>query len=114
MRFSTVTTASVTIAAMAAIGDATAESSASGPSTLKSGEVVEIKIPFEHEAKTQDGKLVVEIAAYYSHVAAAGEFRFVAELVIRDNELLTSDAVVGGDDVLEGRPVMSGGSGAAA
>ena len=32
-------------------------------------------------------------------------------LVIRDNELLTSDAVVGGDDVLEVRPVMSGGSG---
>ena len=31
-------------------------------------------------------------------------------LVIRDNELLTSDAVVGGDDVLEVRPVMSGGS----
>jgi sulfur carrier protein ThiS len=35
-------------------------------------------------------------------------------LVIRDNELLTSDAVVGGDDVLEVRPVMSGGAGAAA
>jgi len=35
-------------------------------------------------------------------------------LVIRDNELLTSDAVVGGDDVLEVRPVMSGGSGAGA
>jgi len=35
-------------------------------------------------------------------------------LVIRDNELLTSDAVVGGDDVLEVRPVMSGGSGASA
>lgn len=34
-------------------------------------------------------------------------------LVIRDNELLTSDAVVGGDDVLEVRPVMSGGSGSA-
>ena len=34
-------------------------------------------------------------------------------LVIRDNELLTSDAVVGGDDVLEVRPVMSGGAGAA-
>ncbi len=32
-------------------------------------------------------------------------------LVIRDNELLTSDAVVGGDDVLEVRPVMSGGGG---
>jgi sulfur carrier protein len=32
-------------------------------------------------------------------------------LVIRDNELLTSDAVVGGDDVLEVRPVMSGGRG---
>jgi len=32
-------------------------------------------------------------------------------LVIRDNELLTGDAVVGGDDVLEVRPVMSGGSG---
>jgi len=32
-------------------------------------------------------------------------------LVIRDNELLTSDAVVGGDDVLEVRPVMSGGNG---
>jgi sulfur carrier protein len=31
-------------------------------------------------------------------------------LVIRDNELLTGDAVVGGDDVLEVRPVMSGGS----
>jgi len=31
-------------------------------------------------------------------------------LVIRANELLTSDAVVGGDDVLEVRPVMSGGS----
>ena len=30
-------------------------------------------------------------------------------LVIRDNELLTSDAVVGDDDVLEVRPVMSGG-----
>jgi sulfur carrier protein ThiS len=35
-------------------------------------------------------------------------------LVIRDNELLTSDAVVGGDDVLEVRPVMSGGAGAGA
>jgi sulfur carrier protein len=31
-------------------------------------------------------------------------------LVIRGNELLTSDTVVGGDDVLEVRPVMSGGS----
>ena len=30
-------------------------------------------------------------------------------LVIRDNELLTGDAMVGGDDVLEVRPVMSGG-----
>ena len=29
-------------------------------------------------------------------------------LVIRGNELLTGDAVVGGDDVLEVRPVMSG------
>jgi sulfur carrier protein len=32
-------------------------------------------------------------------------------LVIRESELLTGDAVVGGDDVLEVRPVMSGGSG---
>jgi sulfur carrier protein len=32
-------------------------------------------------------------------------------LVIRDNELLTGDAMVGGDDVLEVRPVMSGGRG---
>ncbi len=31
-------------------------------------------------------------------------------LVIRGNELLTGDAVVGGDDVLEVRPVMSGGA----
>ena len=31
-------------------------------------------------------------------------------LVIRDDELLTSDAVVGGDDVVELRPVMSGGA----
>ncbi len=31
-------------------------------------------------------------------------------LVIRGDELLTSDAVVGEDDVLEVRPVMSGGS----
>jgi len=31
-------------------------------------------------------------------------------LVIRGNELLTGDAVVGGDDILEVRPVMSGGS----
>ena len=30
-------------------------------------------------------------------------------LVIRGDELLTGDAVVGGDDVLEVRPVMSGG-----
>lgn len=30
-------------------------------------------------------------------------------LVIRGDELLTADAVVGGDDVLEVRPVMSGG-----
>ena len=30
-------------------------------------------------------------------------------LVIRGDELLTSDAVVGEDDVLEVRPVMSGG-----
>jgi len=30
-------------------------------------------------------------------------------LVIRGDELLTTDAVVGGDDVLEVRPVMSGG-----
>ena len=35
-------------------------------------------------------------------------------LVIRDNELLTGDAVVGGDDVLEVRPVMSGGRGGGA
>ena len=35
-------------------------------------------------------------------------------LVIRDNELLTGDAMVGGDDVLEVRPVMSGGSGVGA
>ncbi len=32
-------------------------------------------------------------------------------LVIRDSELLTSDAVVGDQDVIELRPVMSGGSG---
>ena len=32
-------------------------------------------------------------------------------LVIRDNELLTGDAMVGDDDVLEVRPVMSGGAG---
>ncbi|HEV8458089.1 MAG TPA: thiamine biosynthesis protein ThiS [Methylomirabilota bacterium] len=31
-------------------------------------------------------------------------------LVIRGSELLTGDAVVGGDDVVEVRPVMSGGS----
>ena len=31
-------------------------------------------------------------------------------LVIRGDELLTGDTVVGGDDVLEVRPVMSGGS----
>ena len=31
-------------------------------------------------------------------------------LVIRGNELLTGDAMVGGDDILEVRPVMSGGS----
>jgi sulfur carrier protein len=31
-------------------------------------------------------------------------------LVIRGNELLTADTVVGGDDVVEVRPVMSGGS----
>lgn len=30
-------------------------------------------------------------------------------LVIRGNELLTGDTVVGNDDVLEVRPVMSGG-----
>jgi sulfur carrier protein len=30
-------------------------------------------------------------------------------LVIRGNELLTGDTVVGGDDVVEVRPVMSGG-----
>ena len=34
-------------------------------------------------------------------------------LVIRGDELLTSDTVVGGDDVLELRPVMSGGRGEA-
>src|SRR5262245_13744227 len=33
-------------------------------------------------------------------------------LVIRGDELLTSDAVVGDEDVLEVRPVMSGGSAA--
>jgi sulfur carrier protein len=32
-------------------------------------------------------------------------------LVIRGDELLTTDAVVGDDDVLEVRPVMSGGAG---
>ena len=32
-------------------------------------------------------------------------------LVIRGSELLTGDAVVGGEDVLEVRPVMSGGAG---
>lgn len=31
-------------------------------------------------------------------------------LVIRGSELLTGDAVVGGDDVIELRPVISGGS----
>ena len=31
-------------------------------------------------------------------------------LVIRGDELLTGDTVVGGDDVLEVRPVMSGGA----
>ncbi len=31
-------------------------------------------------------------------------------LVIRGNELLTGDAVVGEDDVVEVRPVMSGGA----
>jgi sulfur carrier protein len=31
-------------------------------------------------------------------------------LVIRGNELLTGDAVVGDEDVLEVRPVMSGGA----
>jgi sulfur carrier protein len=31
-------------------------------------------------------------------------------LVIRGNELLTGDTVVGGDDILEVRPVMSGGT----
>ncbi len=31
-------------------------------------------------------------------------------LVIRGDELLTGDTVVGGDDVVEVRPVMSGGS----
>ena len=31
-------------------------------------------------------------------------------LVIRGNELLTGDTMVGGDDILEVRPVMSGGS----
>jgi sulfur carrier protein len=35
-------------------------------------------------------------------------------LVIRGDELLTADTVVGDDDVLEVRPVMSGGAGAAA
>jgi sulfur carrier protein len=30
-------------------------------------------------------------------------------LVIRGNELLTGDTVVGGDDILEVRPVISGG-----
>ena len=35
-------------------------------------------------------------------------------LVIRDNELLTGDAMVGGDDMLEVRPVMSGGGGGGA
>jgi len=34
-------------------------------------------------------------------------------LVIRGNELLTSDTVVGDDDVVEVRPVMSGGGGGA-
>ena len=33
-------------------------------------------------------------------------------LVIRGDELLTGDTVVGGDDVVEVRPVMSGGSAA--
>ncbi len=32
-------------------------------------------------------------------------------LVIRGNELLTGDTVVGGEDVLEVRPVISGGAG---
>ena len=32
-------------------------------------------------------------------------------LVIRGDELLTSDTVVGGEDVVELRPVMSGGRG---
>ena len=32
-------------------------------------------------------------------------------LVIRGNELLTGDTMVDGDDVLEVRPVMSGGRG---
>ena len=69
--------------------------------TLSQGETVDpAKPPF-----LQPGESIAEFTlAVTADAAAAG-------LVIRDNELLTSDAMVGGDDVLEVRPVMSGGGG---
>lgn len=53
----------------------------------------------EVEGKRRVKELLVELDILPSTV-----------LVIRGNELLTGDTVVGGDDVLEVRPVMSGGS----
>ena len=54
---------------------------------------------FEVDGKRRVKELLVELDILPSTV-----------LVIRGNELLTGDTVVGGDDVLEVRPVMSGGS----
>ena len=53
----------------------------------------------EVEGKRRVKELLVELDILPSTV-----------LVIRGNELLTGDTVVGGDDVVEVRPVMSGGS----
>jgi sulfur carrier protein len=57
-------------------------------------------------------KREVEVAGNRRVKELLREFDVLPEtvLVIRGSELLTADTVVGGDDVIELRPVISGGS----
>ena len=57
-------------------------------------------------------KREVEVAGKRRVKELLQEFDVLPEtvLVIRGSELLTADAVVGGDDVIELRPVISGGA----
>lgn len=60
-------------------------------------------------------KREVEVAGNRRVKELLREFDVLPEtvLVIRGSELLTADTVVGGDDVIELRPVISGGAGPA-